>query len=349
METKALEAPSAHKELTREDILKLIPGRYIDSVVIRPHLDRELVIGTIGDRGGGKSATDAVLSIVAFMMHGKPVWSNMKIKLDLEISDSLARENGLSYGGVAHYESLPLEKEALLKLDDSYRGGCLVIEEINVQYSNVRRFMTNTNINFNEVCQQLRKFRTSMFYNVIDEMFIDSQLRALTDVFIMSYDTAFDMDSLAKHKQTGLDFNWRIYPMSGYLQGEQGRYAITKKPLKCYFHFGRWRGIYDSMKHQEKGRYSQTTKEQNATLESSPEVNAFNKEWGWLGEKIIALRDRGVEYLKGPELSNTIGCPLTEKVKMALQNFGVGYDRFHQAYSVDNYNLERESAAAQTL
>ena len=308
-----------------------------------------MVIGAIGDRGAGKSALSAVLAILAFMMRGKPVWSNMKIKLDLEISDSLARENGLTYGGVAHYESLPLEKEALLKLDDTYRGGCLVIEEINVQFSNVRRFMTNTNINFNEVCQQLRKFRASMLYNVIDEMFIDSQLRALTDVFIISYDTAFDMDSLAKHKPTGLDFNWLIYPMSGYLQGEQGKYAFTKKPLKRYFHFGRWRGVYDSFKHQEKGKYSQTTKEQNANLETSAEINAFNKEWGWLGEKIISLKDRGIEYLKGPELSMEIGCPLEEKVKRALQSFGVGYDRFHQAYSIDNFDLERERAAAQTL
>ena len=186
-----LEAPLTEKrEIAKEDLLKLIPKLHINQgnyLFYQEYLDREYVLGTIGDRGGGKSGTDAVVSFVDFMLRGKPVWSNMKIQCDIFVGDESAREAGLGSGGVAHYESLPLEKGALLKLDERYRDGCLVIEEINVQYSNVRRFMSNTNVDFNEVCQQLRKFKTSMIYNVIDEMFIDSQLRALTDIFIKTY------------------------------------------------------------------------------------------------------------------------------------------------------------------
>lgn len=347
MVVEAQEAQSVQdKVLTRDDVLRRIPGKYIDSIIFREHLDRELVLGTIGERGGGKSATCAVLGIVAFMMSGKPVWSNMKIKLDLEIENAMARENHLNYGGVVHYESLPLEKEALLKLDDTYRGGCLVIEEINVQYSNVRRFMTNTNINFNEVCQQLRKFRTSLFYNVIDEMFIDSQLRSLTDIFISTYDTAFDLDALTKHKQTGLDFNWKIFPMSGYLQGEQGRYIHTKKTLKACFHFGPWRGVFDSFRHQEKGIYSRSTKDLNAelTIESSPETLQQDKEWAWLETKIITLRNNGVEHMEGWELAEYIGCPLNDRMKMGLRTCGVAYDRFAQSYRINSFKLERDTA-----
>lgn len=357
MVTKTQEAPSARKVITREDILRRIPGRYLDSVILQSHLDRELVIGAIGDRGGGKSALDAVLAIVAFAMRGKPVWSNMKIKLDLEISDALARENGLNYGGVAHYESLPLEKEALLKLDDTYRGGCLVIEEINVQYSNVRRFMTNTNLNFNEVCQQLRKFKTSLLYNVIDEMFIDPQLRGLTDAFIITYDTAFDLDSLAKHKQTGLDFNWKIYPMSGYLQGEQGKYFFTKKPMKCYFHFGRWRGIYDSMRHQEKGVYSLNKREEaeekaQLSLESSDGIEAEMNEWAWLIENVRKLKRSGLEYLEAYQLWQILEVVehgyTPAVIGKLLPTFGIRkhhYNKYGQwVHKIETFTLDDEAS-----
>ena len=45
--------------LTKQDILQMIPQYHIRSIFIRQHLDREIVIGTIGDRGGGKSGSDA--------------------------------------------------------------------------------------------------------------------------------------------------------------------------------------------------------------------------------------------------------------------------------------------------
>jgi len=214
---------------SKQAILQMIPQYEISPIFTREHLDREIVLGTIGDRGGGKSGSDAVIATVEFLLAGKPVWSNMVISCDITIDDETAMKYGLNSGGVAHYESLPLDKDALLKLYETYREGCLLIEEINVQYSNVRRFMTNTNIDFNETCQQLRKFKVSLLYNVIDEMFIDPQLRSLTDIFISTYDTAFDLDSLDRKKPAGLDFCWKIYPMTGYLRGEQGRYLAIKK------------------------------------------------------------------------------------------------------------------------
>jgi len=300
------EAPLIERELKKEDVLKLIPKFKINGgnyLFYQEYLDREYVLGTIGDRGGGKSGSDAVISIVDFMIRGKPVWSNMEIQCDIIVDEESAREVGLNSGGIAHFESLPLEKNKLLKLDERYRDGCLVIEEINVQYSNVRRFMANTNIDYNEVCQQLRKFKTSMIYNVIDEMFIDSQLRALTDIFIRTYDTAFDKDAMSRHKKPGLDFCWQLYSMTGYLNGEQGRYAITKKAPKCYFRFAPWRGIYDDKQHQEKGIYSLNKREREAaekaglTVESSEEMKQQAKDWGWVGEGAIRLKKAGIREL----------------------------------------------------
>ena len=354
MTTEIQEAPLPETEVTtRQGILQMIPQFMVNPVFTRQHLDREIVIGTIGDRGGGKSGSDAVVSIIDFMMAGKKVWSNMHIECNIEIDDITARDIGLNSGGIAHYESLPLDKNALLELDESYRGGCLVIEEINVQYSNVRRFMSNTNVNFNEVCQQLRKFKTSMIYNVIDEMFVDSQLRALTDIFLMSYDTAFDLDSLHSKKKTGVDFNWKVFPMSGYLCGEQGKYSVTKKALPpIYFHFHPWRGVYDTLRHQEKGIYSITTKEKkdmlkaDVTIESSPELREEINEWSWLEEKALDIKKAGHKVLKGWELTSLIGVPLTRRMREALQMFGIGYDTFKQAYTINTETIEVHSRTA---
>jgi len=313
MVVKAPEAPSTKRAVTKEDILKIIIRRMINNgnyLFYRPHLDREYVLGTVGDRGGGKSGSDAVISIVDFMLRGKSVWSNMKIACDIAVDDELAKEAGLNSGGVVHYESLDIEKDKLLKLDETYRNGCLVIEEINVQYSNVRRFMTNTNIESNELYQQLRKFRTSLIYNVIDEMFVDSQLRALTDIFIRTYDTAFDLDAMARKKKTGLDFCWLTYAYSGYLNGEQGRYALTHKSEKSFFKFAPWRGVYDRMQHQERGTYSLNKREKEKALkaqidlnvESSDDVEEEINKWQWLVDNIRKIKNAGIEFLEASQL-----------------------------------------------
>jgi len=347
MVTTTPEAPSVKKGVTKEDVLKLIVRREINNgcpLFYQPYLDREFVLGAIGDRGGGKSGSEAVISIVDFMIRGRPVWSNMKISCDIFVDDRKAIAAGLNSGGVVHYESLPLEKAELLKLDETYRNGCLVIEEINVQYSNVRRFMTNTNIESNEVWQQLRKFKTSLLYNVIDEMFIDPQLRALTDVYIRTYDTAFDIDSMLRKKKPGIDFCWLIHHMTGYLSGEQGRYAITRKAEKAYFHFAPWRGVYDDKRHQIKGVYSLNKRERQKleaelSVESSEETKDAINEWQWLEIKALEIKQYCIkekrDWLEGWELARKIGCPLTRAIKAALQMYGIRYAPTIQAFRVN--------------
>lgn len=274
------------------------------------------------------------------MMSGKKVFSNMDIKCDIRIDDATGRKYGLNYGGVAHYQSEPLDKNALLALDDRYQDCFIIIEEINVQYSNARRFNTNTNVDFNEVCQQLRKLRACLLFNVINEMFVDVQLRELTDFFVMTYDTAFDMDSLNSKKPTGEDFKWKIYPLSGYLAGEQGKYKYTHKPLPpVFFPFKQWRGTYNTMKYQEKGIYSMSTKDKNALtmkldVESDPENVRVNKEWGWLEEVAIDLKDNGIKFLKREDLAQWLGRPITREISRWLSTFGIHWDYQLQGYAI---------------
>lgn len=199
--------------------------------------------------------------------------------------------------------------------------------------------MTNTNVDFNLVCQQLRKFKTSLIYNVIEEMFIDSQLRALTDIFIKAEDMAFDLDALIAKKPLGADFRWKIYPMSGYVAGREAIYSRTHQTLpSTRFHFTPWRGIYDSSKYQRQGRYSISTKEKlqmmegRLSMESSPETVEYIDRWSWLEPQIIKLRrSRGDEYIKDAELWDYLGLRERNASPLAVGKFlpSLGIVRSH--------------------
>jgi len=353
-QTQEVRSPGNDNQLTKEDVLKLIIAREIKPIFLRPHLDAEqlwaFLAGFIGDRGAGKSASCAVVSIIDHMVSKRKVFSNMKISCDIQVDDDTARSYGLNSGGLTHYKALPLDKDALLNLDERYERACLVIEEINVEYSNVRRAMTNTNVDFNQVAQQLRHFETSLLYNVIDEMFIDPQLRSLTDVFVKSYDTAFDADSLDAQKPRGIDFRWDIYPMSGYLRGNQGKFNVTKKTMPpVYLHFAPWRGSYDTMQKQRKGIYSISTKDKNRKLmakfetESSPEVTGHFEKWDWLVDMIKNWKSQGINFMKPGQMANIIGRPLDKELRKVLPVWGVIWDANLQGYIISDYELEAET------
>jgi hypothetical protein len=334
------------KPITKDDVLRQIIRHTIRPLFIRPHLNADelwaFLAGFIGDRGGGKSAGSATTGVVDHMIDGKKVFSNMNIAVDIEVDDEIARREGLNSGGVVHYQSEPLDKDALLDLDERYRRSCLVIEEINVQFSNVRRVMANTNVDFNQVVQQARHLEMSMIYNVIDEMFIDPQLRTLTDAFIKTYDTAFDIESLSRHKPRGVDFKWTIYPWTGYLAGEQNK----RKPMpSTYFHFEAWHGIYNNLQNQEKGIYSIPTKEKyrrmiaKMTAESTPEMIEALDESKFVRELALKLKGEGRDELSPAELAMEVGRPLTEREKEWLRSYGVNWDTHRQKYIINQFSL----------
>jgi hypothetical protein len=314
MQVKILEAQSpVDKRYTKDEILRLIVAQEIKPIFLRPHLDSNhkwaLIAGWIGDRGGGKSAGTAVTAVVDQMISGKSVPSNMLIKCDIQVDDNVARDYGLNSGGTVHYESEKLEKDALLNFSEKDRGKCFVVEEINVEYANARRPMANTNIDTNETVQQARHYEISILYNVINEMFIDSQIRTMTDIFVKTYDTAFDLESLETKKERGLDFKWEVYPWSAYLCGEQGKYKNTHKPLPpIYLPFKPWRGIYSTLISQKKGIYSLSTRDKNKqflasiTAESSPEIQDHFNKWGYLYPKVVEIYESGVKEMELYEL-----------------------------------------------
>jgi uncharacterized coiled-coil protein SlyX len=243
---------------TRDDVLRLIVGLKLDPILRRQHLKREVIIGLVGLRGDGKSGSGAVIALLDYMLNNNPVWSNMAIRTAIRVEDETAismTHGVLHHGGVVTYTSQELDKEGLLRFDPSYHEGCYFIDEINMEFAEARRSMSNTNLFMDRVAQQLRKYQNSMIYTVINEMFIDARIRELTDIFIRCEDTALSVEGLNHHKQPGIDFKWTIYPMSGYLCGRENSYYLTKKPLPpVYLHFEPWRGIYDDKLAQAPGK-----------------------------------------------------------------------------------------------
>lgn len=283
-------AEPERKPITRDDVLRLIPQFELPCIFKRHHLDREVIIGIIGLRGDGKSASGAVISMLDYMFEGLPVWSNMDIGCRLEIDDPTARRYGMKRGGLVEYRSERLDKQAFLQFDPHYRNGCFYIDEINMEFAEARRAMSNTNLYMDKVGQQLRKLKASLIYTVINEMFIDSRIRELTDIFIKAEDTALSVAGLENKKPTGLDFKWNIYPMSGYLLGRENSYYVTHKPMEPkYLKFEKFRGIYDTTQMQGAGvgKYGVTFDKKDMritelSMEQSPVVAKAVDEWGWL-------------------------------------------------------------------
>jgi len=284
---------------TREDVLRMIVGLKLDPILRRQHLKREVIIGLVGLRGDGKSGSGAVIALLDYMMSGNPVWSNMPIKTDIQVDDETAismTHGALPHGGVVTYVSQELDKEGLLRFDPSYHDGCYFIDEINMEFAEARRAMSNTNLFMDRVAQQLRKYQNSMIYTVINEMFIDPRIRELTDIFIRCEDMALSREGLNHHKQPGIDFKWTVYPMSGYLCGRENSYYVTKKPLPpAYLHFEPWRGIYDDKYAQAVGKMKygfQLTDKHGGTMQmgmQTAQSSGLKKavdQWRWVEDMV---------------------------------------------------------------
>lgn len=134
--------------------------------------------------------------------------------------------------------------------------------------------------------------------------------------------------------------------MTGYLAGEKKKYSNTKKSLPAVcFHFGVWRDCYNDMKHQEKGIYSLSTKDKMnmiLSVESSEEMESHNREWEWLIQKIISLKEMGKNYIKPGELKMYLG-DWNNRIKDVCSQYGVNYNPYRQGYEIDTYSVETDS------
>ena len=296
------EAPSEKGLITRFESATLrrsalvsIIGSVTEPIFRHRHLNREVIIGLVGHRGGGKSGSGSVIAIHDGMLSGFTVFSNMSIAFTMQVEDALAREAGMAQGGTVLFRSRPLDKVKLLEFDRMYARSYIFVDEINVEFADARRSMSNSNLLFNRTGQELRHIESNMIFTVLDEMSIDMRLRENTDIFVKCADRAFTSEGLAGRMECGVFFDWKIYAMSPYLRGSEGSYYATHKAVEGYsLNFKQYRGIYDDKEVQASGRYKygiQLNKKTNGEdkqvmaahmqMQESPVVSGHKGDWGW--------------------------------------------------------------------
>jgi hypothetical protein len=308
-------------------------------------------IGIFGLPGGGKSTLMAIVNMTDFMVQNEPCWSNINVKYTFSVSDEIVSKYGLKKGE-ATFEAQALDTGKMYRMDSSYRGGVLSIDEINVRIADAYKSQTNVNFYFDQVDQQLRKDKNGLTYTSIHEMWVDSRVRDITDIMIKCKDTARTPDGLATRKQEGVDIEFWVYPMTDYLTGRS--YSETGEKLGPYYlHATQWWGIFDTFQKQATGqKYARDIFKDTVPLEVGKNQVAIEEyaKWGWLYDKIKLLKEQGVEQLHSQELWPYLEpFPLgiskslvaRQLASMGLKTKGVGSIRSPYTYIIPQYELDK--------
>ena len=261
----------------------------VRALVRRFHLNRDWIIGLIGDRGSGKSLGGSNIAIRDFMMNGEPCWSNMQMKLNVAVSDGIARYYGNPQGGIITYQSEYLEKEKFIYLDSRYEGGVLFFDEFNLEYGEARRSASNVNLMTDRAVQQLRKIQCGLVYTVINEMYMDPRVRENTDVFIRCQDVALNPHNLSNRMEQGRVFEWLVYPMTARVAGNGNTFKETKKPVgPIRITLGDMWGSIDTYERQAVGQRKYTETKSLTPVELKEESASIieKDKWSWLYSKI---------------------------------------------------------------
>lgn len=268
------------------------------------HLNRDVVIGFIGDRGDGKSVGAGVTAVMDYMLQCEPCYANIPISAEFEVDEDTASKYGLETG-TASYVSQELDIVRLLTGTGEYVEGVIVVDEVNIAIADARRSMANQNLAADDLVQQIRKDQSALIYTCIDEGFVDVRIRDMTDIMIKTMDTALTPEGLARKQTPGEEFKWIIYPMTRKLTGE--RYQDTGRTLPpAYLKGRRWWDVIDSGQKQKRKKFNLKTDNEgvNAGIEVSqnPELAKTVNEWEWVGQKILELRDSGYTEIYPYEL-----------------------------------------------
>lgn len=270
------------------------------------HLNRPVLIGLIGDIGGGKSLGGGTIALLDYMLQGEPCWANMQLKATFEVDDETAGKYGLK-GGPSTFEAKLLDKNKFLRFDPEYRNGVFFTHEFNIWLADSRRSQSNINLETDDLGQELRKLNSAWVYDCLHEMFVDVRIRDATDFFIYTSDTALTSLGMARKQPQGHEFKWMIYAMTqkGAAILRTEKYKESGKPLGPFYVKGKqlW-GLIDTDKRERREKYKTQIGSASVDIElgKSPEMVAAESKWGWLYEKIKDLHDEGYEEIHDEEL-----------------------------------------------
>lgn len=165
---------------------------------------RSIIVGFVGPRGSCKSVGAARTVILDFMLVGKTVWSNMEIGFNL-----------VSNGQSVEMKSKPLDKLSLVELDEVYSNGLIYVDEANL-IAEARRAMSQENLMFSYILQQLRKRRLTIIWSAQSELHCEERLRFQTDIFIMCEDVSISKPNCG----IGELSLWKAHDFSGIVKGK---------------------------------------------------------------------------------------------------------------------------------
>jgi len=165
------------------------------------------VIGFVGPRGSGKSVGASRTVILDFMLKGKTVWSNMEIGF-----------NRVFNGKTIPVISQPLDRLSMQELDKLYSDGIIYVDEVNLMME-ARRAMSQENLMFSYILQQLRKRRLTIIWSAQSEMHCDDRLRFQTDIII----SCMDISITHPNCEIGALSAWKAYDFSGIVKGKSHR------------------------------------------------------------------------------------------------------------------------------
>lgn len=326
---------------SHDDNLRVLVGYLIEPILRRPHLNPDTIIGFIGDRGGGKSLGSGLVCLLDYMLDGMTLRSNMDVRCSISVDDETAQAFGLKEGGTVRFQSEELDKRKFLSFDPEYAGCCVLIEEINVWLADARRSMSGQNLMADDVGQQLRKLKMPLVYNCINEMFVDSRIRDLTDLFIHTSDTALTRLGLSRQQQQGLEFAWYLYPMTPKITGE--KYADTRQRLGPYYIRGKplW-GLVETFKRQERRKglsmADMSGVGMDVDYESDPANTTFNSKYGWVADKLNTLIGAGIDFVGYKERMSMFPNVPNDVLR---EEFGLCWDGFRQGYTFGYCNPQK--------
>lgn len=179
-------------------------GAYVaDGRVLR--LGESSVISCSGLRGSGKSLTLAYLICKALAI-GMTVFSNLNVRFCLRRYD----------GSMEKLSSLPLDWNALYKMDEGLSNGAVVIDELQY-FGDSRKSGSVKNQILNSVIMQVRKRELDFYYSVKNLKWVDVRLRFETDFEFACEDAHRLYPAQARNK--GEIIMWRFRELSGILTG----------------------------------------------------------------------------------------------------------------------------------
>ncbi len=176
--------------------------------ILRP--DAEWVVGFTGPRGGGKSLDMTFAACHDYLLRGKPVWSNIPIKVELLLPNN----------EVVYNQSMPLDTQQLFTLSEELQGGLVCIDELEL-YAEARRSQSNKNLLLNYIIMQTRKRSLSFFYTIQQPQWADSRLQFMSDIMMRCSDISNTAWGQEHDIKRGHYFSVVVEDWSGALTGKK--------------------------------------------------------------------------------------------------------------------------------